>query len=334
MSILKALQKQSQAQDIVELKSETVAKVVPFEKNGRRNAPPEMFQNGLKIGSQGSASNGQTKPDIGMALLDNRSVDTAGATLDAVGSMRSIEHKKLPEFSSWNVEIERVEPRLVAITQPLSNYCEEYRSLRTHILHKTQRKGLKSIVVASTNANEGKSVTALNLSWLLAQTDGVNALVIDADLRNPSLTDYLGIETDRGLSDVLAGRETLKDSIIRLQPAGLHLLPGGESMSNVAELISGPIFREIMREAREMFDYVIIDAPPLSIFTDATVLINNADGALMVIGAGKPKYSAIDRVLEQLPRDRMLGVVLNNSKDELKESQYPYGYYYRKRAES
>jgi len=334
MSILKALQKHSQAQDIIEQESLTVSKVVPFEKNGRRgNAAPELFgDKDLRIGSPSSASNGQTEPAIGMALLDNR-VETAGATLDAAGSIRSMEHKKLPEFSSWNVEVERVEPRLIAITQPNSNYCEEYRSLRTHILHKTQRKGLKSIVVASTGANEGKSVTALNLSWLLAQTDGVNALLIDSDLRNPSLTDYLGIETDRGLSDILQGRAGLKDSIIRLQPAGLHLLPGGEAMHDVAEQISGPKFREILREAREMFDYVIVDAPPLAIFTDATVLINHADGALFVVGAGKPKYSAVDRVLEQLPRDRMLGVVLNNSKDELKESQYPYGYYYKKRTE-
>jgi capsular exopolysaccharide synthesis family protein len=309
MSILKALQKHSEAQDA-----------------------PDLFQNGIKIGKPSSASNGQTEPATGMALLDNR-IDTAGATLDAAGPARSIEQKRLPEFSSWNVEIERVEPRLIAITQPHSNYCEEYRSLRTHILHKTQRKGLKTIVVASTGANEGKSVTALNLSWLLAQTDGVRALLIDVDLRNPSLTDYLGIETDRGLSDILTGQATLKDSIIRLQPAGLHLLPGGQAMSNVAELISGPKFKDIIGEAREMFDYVIIDAPPLSIFTDATVLINHADGALMVVRAGKAKYSAVDRVLEQLPREKMLGVVLNNSKDELKESQYPYGYYYKKRNE-
>jgi capsular exopolysaccharide synthesis family protein len=334
MSILKALQKHTETQDIADIATAAEAKVVPFDKNARRsNAAPELFQSkSLKIGSPSSASNGQTEPATGMALLDNR-IDTAGATLDAVGSTRSMEHKRLPEFSSWNVELERVEPRLVAVTQPHSNYCEEYRSLRTHILHKTQRKGLKSIVVASTTANEGKSITALNLSWLLAQTDGVNALLIDSDLRNPSLTDYLGIETDLGLSDVLSDKATLKDSIIRLQPAGLHLLPGGEARSDVAELISGPKFREILREAREMFDYVIIDAPPLAIFTDATVLINHADGALMVVRAGKAKYSAVDRVLEQIPRERMLGVVLNNSKDELKESQYPYGYYYKKRTE-
>jgi len=91
-------------------------------------------------------------------------------------------------------------------------------------------------------------VTALNLSWLLAQTDGVKALIIDSDLRMPSPTDYLGIETDKGLSHILSGRANLCESIIRLEPAGLHLLPGGEARNDVAELISGPKFKEILRE--------------------------------------------------------------------------------------
>ena len=172
-----------------------------------------------------------------------------------------------------------------------------------------------------------QSVTALNLSWLLAQTDGVKALIIDSDLRMPSLTDYLGIETDKGLSDILSERVTLRESVIKLEPAGLHLLPGGEARSDVAELISGPKFKEILREAKEMFDYVIIDAPPLGIFTDASVLINHADGAMLVVRAGRTRYSDVDRILEILPRGRMLGVVLNQSEDVLDESHYNYGYY-------
>ena len=147
----------------------------------------------------------------------------------------------------------------------------------------------------------------------------------------PSLTDYLGIETDKGLSDVLSGRTTLRESIIKLEPAGLHLLPGGEARSDVAELISGPKFKEILREAREIFDYIIIDAPPLGIFTDATVLINQADGAMLVVRAGRTRYAQIDRILENLPRERMLGVVLNESEDVLDETHYNYGYYGRKK---
>jgi receptor protein-tyrosine kinase len=181
------------------------------------------------------------------------------------------------------------------------------------------------------NPSEGKSVTALNLSWLLAQTDGVKALIIDSDLRMPSLADYLGIEADKGLSHVLAGTATLAESIIRLDPAGLHILAGGDARHDVAELISGPKFKDILDEAREMFDYIIIDAPPLGIFTDATVLINQADAAMIVVRANRTRYSTIDRILEPLPKDRLLGVVLNQSESVMDESHYNYGYYNYKR---
>ncbi len=98
--------------------------------------------------------------------------------------------------------------------------------------------------------------------------------------------------------------QRLTESIIKLNPAGLHLLPGGEARSDVAELISGPTFKEILRQAREMFDYVIIDAPPLGIFTDAAVLINHADGAMIVVRAGKTTIQRFDRILETFPKDR------------------------------
>ena len=328
MSILKALQKK-QAEQTNQIQTDATTQNEPFEQNGGRVNAPDFAGINLKIGTPTvSAFNGQSDSVIGKALPDLETTNTAGATLNAVGSMRSAA-PTFPDFISWEVEAERVEPRLVAITHPHSNYCEEYRSLRTQVLHKSQRQKLQAIVVASANPSEGKSVTALNLSWLLAQTDGVKALVIDSDLRMPSLTDYLGIETDKGLSDVLSGRTTLRESIIRLEPAGLHLLPGGEARSDVAELISGPKFREILREAREIFDYIIIDAPPLGIFTDATVLINQADGAMLVVRAGHTRYAQLDRILENLPRDRMLGVVLNQSEDILDETHYNYGYYGR-----
>lgn len=332
MSILKALQKKQSEETSVAVEENVSGLIVPFEKKTRRgNMPPEMFSDDtLKIGTPSSAFNGQSEAIIGTALPETSLTQTAGATLNAVSQTRPTS-TNLPEFVRWNVEAERVEPRLVAITQPNSTYCEEYRSLRTQVLHKSQRQKLQSIVVASINPSEGKTITALNLSWLLAQTDGVKCLIIDSDLRMPSLADYLGIEADRGLSDILSGKAKLRDSIIRLEPAGLHILPGGEARSDVTELISGPKFKEILREAREMFDYIIIDAPPLGIFTDATVLINQADGAMLVVRANRTKYAALDRVLEKLPRERMLGVVLNQSEDVLAESHYNYGYYGNKK---
>jgi capsular exopolysaccharide synthesis family protein len=328
MSILKALQKKQSEEQPQETKVVS-PKIVPFERAARRQTtPPELFlDEERKIGvPTTSAFNEQSVSSFGMALPDKGTEISAGATLNAVVSTRVAE-KPLPEFTSWTVQAERVEPRLVAITQPNSTYCEEYRSLRTHVLTKSQRQKLQAIVVASVGPAEGKSVTALNLSWLLAQTDGVKCLLIDSDLRMPSLTDYLGIETEKGLSEVLLGETSLKDSIIKLEPSGLHLLPGGSPRADVAELISGPKFKEILREAREMFDFVIIDAPPLGVFTDATVLINQSDGALLVVRANRTRFSNVDRILDSLPRERMMGVVLNQSEDVLDESHYNYGYY-------
>ncbi len=237
---------------------------------------------------------------------------------------------KGPPYRSIRVNVERVNPRVVSITHPRSPYCEEYRNLRTQLLHKSKRIKLQAIVVASVGPGEGKSVSALNLSWLFAQTDGVRALIIDSDLRRPSLAGYLGVEGGVGLSEVLAGEAALTSAIVKLEPSGLHLLPGGSPRDDVAELLSGPRFAEILKEARQSFDFIVIDAPPLGIFTDASLLINLADGALLVIRANHTKYKDVDRILDTLPRERVLGTILNQSEVPLMdESYYKYGFYGR-----
>jgi capsular exopolysaccharide synthesis family protein len=283
-----------------------------------------LFQGSVAVSV--SASTAHTDAIAGSALSGKAASRAAGATLDAAGSTREL------RCVSQDINAARVEPHLVAITQPRSAYCEELRSLRTHVIHLAQRKKMKSIVVTSTGVSEGKSLTALNLAWLLAQTDGVRCLLIDSDLRQPCITEYLGIEEDDevGLSEVLGGDVKLEDTIIRLEPSGLYLLRGGAARDDVAELLSGPKFSSILNEVRDLFDYIIIDAPPLGLFTDATVLINRADGALLVVRAGRTRYALVDRLLDTLPRSRMLGVVLNRSHEQLAESDYYYKRRYRR----
>jgi capsular exopolysaccharide synthesis family protein len=183
---------------------------------------------------------------------------------------------------------------------------------------------MRAFVVTSAGVGEGKTLMSLNLAWLLAQTDGVRALLIDADLRSPATAAYLGIQTEFGLSEVLTGDKKLTQAIVRLQPAGLHLLPGGAPREDVAELLSGPRFSRLLAEARKHFDYIIIDAPPLGIFTDANLLINRADGALLVVRSGKTRYAVVDRLLEQLPQERMLGVVVNRAEPQQDDTDYYY----------
>ena len=261
----------------------------------------------------------------GSALPGGQASRVAGATADAVGSARAL------DFPTLEISHARVEPHLIAITDPRSPHAEQYRALRTRILHAGERRNVQAIVVSSAGVMEGKTITALNLAWLLSQTDGVRALLVDGDLRRPCAAEYLGIDAPAGLSEVLAGEATLEETIIRLEPAGLHILPGGTVRDNVAEILSGPKFSSLLSELRRMFDYIIIDAPPLGIFTDATVLIGRADGALMVVRANKTRYAALDRVLEPLPRERLLGIILNGADDNNDDSSsYYQRRYYRK----
>ena len=254
-----------------------------------------------------SASTAHTAEVTSGAALPAGASRDARATLGAAGAARAV------EFSSRVVSTARVEPHLVAVTSPRSVECEQFRSLRTKLLQAREREQKRAFVITSAGMSEGKTLTALNLSWLLAQTDGATGLLIDADLRNPCAAKYLGIEAECGLSEVLTGETRLTQAIVKLQPSGLHLLPGGAAREDVAELLSGPRFGRLLEEARKLFDYIIIDAPPLGVFTDANLLINRADAALMVLRAGITRYAIVDRLLEQIPRERMLGVVLNGA---------------------
>lgn len=273
-----------------------------------------------------SASSAHTAdvPD-GSALPGGIASRDAGATLDAAGAARA------GGFVSYDISPARVEPHLVAVSQPRSAYCEQFRSLRTRILQAGERVQTRALVVTSSGVGEGKTLTALNLGWLLAQTEGLRALVIDSDLRRPCATDYFGIDATAGLSEVLGDQLRLEDAIVRLDPAGLHLLPGGKPRDDVAELLSGPTYERVLKEARRMFDYIIIDAPPLGIFTDANVLMSRADGALLVVRSGKTRYSEVDKLLEQIPREKMLGVVLNRANEQPEATSYYYQYRYSKR---
>src|SRR5215212_1343477 len=262
----------------------------------------------------------------GSALPGGIASRDAGATLGAAEAPT-----RAGGFVTFDVSPSRVEPHLIAVSQPRSAYTEQYRNLRTKVLQAGERMQMRAIVVTSAGIAEGKTLTALNLAWLLAQTEGVRALVIDSDLRRPCATDYLGIEAQGGLSEVLGGQLRLEDAIVRLEPSGLHLLPGGRPRDDVAELLSGPSYERILSEVRRMFDYIIIDAPPLGIFTDANVLMSRADGGILVVRAGKTRYSTVDKLLEQMPKERLLGVVLNRTEEQPEASSYYYQHRYYNR---
>ena len=297
---------------------------------------PEKIEEQLLAGStimsvpktvQSSASTAHTADvPVGSALPGGIASRDAGATLGAAEAPA-----RAGGFVTFDVSPSRVEPHLIAISQPRSAYTEQYRNLRTKVLQTGERMQMRAIVVTSAGIAEGKTLTALNLAWLLAQTEGVRALLIDSDLRRPCATDYLGIEAPVGLSEVLGGQVRVEDAIVRLEPAGLYLLPGGRPRDDVAELLSGPSYARLLTEVRRMFDYIIIDAPPLGIFTDANVLMSRADAGLLVVRAGKTRYSAVEKLLLQMPKERLLGVVLNRTDEQPDQASYYYQHRYYNR---
>jgi len=280
----------------------------------------ETEQNSASSAHTADMSDGLALP-VGMASRD------VGATLGAAEAAR------VGGYATYDISPTRVEPHLVAVSQPRSPYCEQFRSLRTKLLQAGERKQMRAFVITSAGVGEGKTLTALNLAWLLAQTEGVRALLIDSDLRQPCATEYLGIDASVGLSEVLGGDLSHEEAIIRLDPVGLYLLPGGKARDDVAELLSGPSYARLLTDVRKIFDYIIIDAPPLGIFTDANVLMNRADAALLVVRSGKTRYTLIDRLLEQIPREKLFGVVLNRVDEQFDKSAYYYQrrYYNRDR---
>ncbi len=237
-----------------------------------------------------------------------------------------------PDFAKFEVVPSAVNKRLIPISDPYSPFCEDYRGLRTHIISGHNKGGMKSLVIMSFGQAEGKTVTAINVSWLLAQTDGISALLIDGDMRLPSVAEYLGFEPKRGLSDLLAGEVELQDVVFKLETAGLHILPGGSIRDDVGELASGPKFKALLDQAESLFDYVIIDVPPISMFADAAVMANSADAALLVVRSDSVGISEIGRVLDLVPREKLIGTVLNASDEALASRSY-YGdkYYGRSR---
>jgi capsular exopolysaccharide synthesis family protein len=217
---------------------------------------------------------------------------------------------------------------LAVLERPSSALAEAYRTLRTSLLLSTASKPAQVLLVASTQPQEGKTCTTLNLSLALAQR-GRRVLVIDADLRRPGLGELVGSGNGKGLSDVLAGACTFREAVKQLesQPS-LWVLPAGPLPSNPAELLSSSSMEDLLREARRDFEHVVLDSPPLLMVSDAVILSNLADGVVLVVESGVTNRSAVARAYKvlQIAGAKVLGVVLN--KLDVRHDGY-YGYYYR-----
>jgi capsular exopolysaccharide synthesis family protein len=202
---------------------------------------------------------------------------------------------------------------------------EQYRRLAAvlHDAHNTS--GLRVVMVASAVAGEGKTLTASNLALTFSESYQKRVLLVDADLRRPSLHTVFRLDTAMGLGDGLLSAGETKMLVRQVSPR-LAVLPAGRPSSDPMAGLTSERMRRLLAEARESFDWVILDTPPVMLLPDAHLLASMVDGAVLVVRAGSTPHELVKRASEAIGRSRILGVVLNRAEGAGRHEDH-YQYY-------
>ena len=217
------------------------------------------------------------------------------------------------------------DPHLVAALAPTSLAAEQYRSLRTRLRQAENGRPLRMIAVTSPNKGDGKSLTAANLALTMAQEFQQRVLLVDCDLRRPSVHHLFGLGDGPGLGDVLMNVAELDQVLVALPEHHLTVLPAGIPPTNPAELLGSATMRRVLDTLRTRFDRILIDVPPVAPLADLHVLAPMVDGLLMIVRAGVTPKPAIERALSGLDTSKVLGLVLNDAGTSA--AGYGYGGY-------
>ena len=216
---------------------------------------------------------------------------------------------------------------------------EQFRSLRSHIYQARNETPLKTLLVSSGMPSEGKSFVTANLAMSLARNSSNRILLIDGDLRRPALNHLLGAPNEVGLSDYLVGNANLQTIMQRCSEKStgamsglsdlnnLTFIPTGTLHDNASELITNQRIRELLAGVSALFDWVLIDSPPVLVFSDAVDLSRMVDAVLLVVRGAQTTYDVARRAKSSFGNARILGVVLNDIKNPPRRDSY-YNYYY------
>jgi polysaccharide biosynthesis transport protein len=283
-----------------------------------------------------SPSSPKPGPDALLGLAVGLTLGLGAAFLrdnldDALSSKESAEQLSgapvlamVPLVSSWKKRDQAV---VATRAEPMSPAAEAYRSLRTSIQFARQAHDLRTVLVTSPAAAEGKTSTLANLGAVFAQA-GERVVLVSCDLRRPRLGQFFAVEEQSGLTTVLLGQQTLEQSLQQVHGYDcLWVLGAGPVPPNPAELLSGTKATEVFAALQENFDLVLVDSPPVLPVTDAMVLSRYANGTLLVVAAGQTRGTELQRTAERFAQAKapVVGVVLNEVR---KQSGYGHGYGY------
>ena len=247
-----------------------------------------------------------TAPPAGRSLVPG---STSTGAQGANGSASAT----LPASDAVASHVVRLNPLLVAGLSPKSAAAEQYRQLRTRLAHAEGANNLRTVLVTSPQKGEGKSLTSANLALTMAQELHRKVVIVEADLRKPSMQQLFGLPEGPGLTEYLSGAAEARDVMHFLPDHNLTVIPAGSAAVNPAELLGSTAMRRLLDALRTRFDRVILDTPPVLPLADVAVLAPLVDGALMVVRAGVTSKPAIENALRAFDSSRLLGIVLNDS---------------------
>jgi len=207
-----------------------------------------------------------------------------------------------------------VSEKLVAMRETDAAAVAQYRRLAAALRKAQTERAIKSVMVASATAGEGKTLTALNLALTLSEAGHGRVLLIDADLRHPRVHELFQVSSGTGLAGCLKSAPGERMPVVELTPS-LTLLPAGRPEADPGDALGSDRMRAVLAEASASFDWVVLDTPPIALLPDTGLLAPLVDGAVLVIEAGKAPRATIEVAVDALGRDRLLGVVLNRASD-------------------
>ena len=273
----------------------------------------------------------ETTPDVLVARDDvtarEEPLSPAGEASRAVAAPIA-EAPAVTPASELDRRIEKTGSAEKLVSNQLSpDVIEEYRRLAALLHHTQLERGSQVLMVTSAVAGEGKTLTSTNLALTLSGSYGRNVLLIDADLRRPSLHRMFNVSNASGLSDLLAVGSTTTPALMSLSPR-LTLLTAGRPDHDPMAALTSPRMKQLIAEARDGFDWIIVDTPPVGLLTDASLLASMVDLALLVVRAESTPFEQVQRAAEAIGRHRITGVVLNRvSKAALGEANRYAEYY-------
>jgi capsular exopolysaccharide synthesis family protein len=213
---------------------------------------------------------------------------------------------------------------LVSLADGHSPAGEAFRLLSVRLRHLRRDRKLHKLLITSSIPQEGKSVVSANLTCALASTTRKRVLLVEGDVRRPSLSKVFGLKPHPGICEWLEGKRSLAASMYRLEPAGIWFFPAGMAPANPLELLEGGKLPVLMEQLAALFDWIIIDSPPILPLADTSVWTRLTDGILVVTRQGTTQKRHLQRGLEALESKKIIGAVLNSSKSSADNEYYSY----------